>query len=47
MERKHRILQEMAITMMLKNKVNNRFWKEAFHTAIHIQNRCFPIPPKN
>lgn len=29
----------MARTMMIENKISDRFWKEAVHTTIHIQNR--------
>lgn len=46
-ERKNRTVQEMARTMLNENKIANRFWKEAVHTAIYIQNRCMLRPHEN
>jgi len=37
----------MARTMMTKNKISDRFWKEVVHTAVYIQNRCLLIPHEN
>jgi transposase InsO family protein len=38
-ERKNRIVQEMARTMLMDSKLTNIFWTQAVHIAIHIQNR--------
>ena len=43
-ERKNRAVQEMARTMLIESKIADRFWKEAVHTAVHIQNRCMMRP---
>ena len=39
-ERKNRIVVEMARTMMIENNISHKFWKEVVGTAVHIQNRC-------
>ena len=39
-ERKNRIIQEMARTMLTEEKVSERFWAFAVHTAVHVMNRC-------
>jgi hypothetical protein len=38
-ERKNRIVQEMARTMLMDSKLPEIFWTQAVHTTIHIQNR--------
>jgi hypothetical protein len=38
-ERKNRIVQEMAQTMLMDSKLTDIFWRQAVHTTIHIQNR--------
>jgi hypothetical protein len=38
-ERKNRIVQEMARTMLMDSKLTNIFWTQAVHTTFHIQNR--------
>lgn len=43
-ERKNRIMQEMARTMLKESKVANIFWKESCHTKVHILNRCLLRP---
>jgi transposase InsO family protein len=42
-ERKNRIVQEMARTMIMDSKLINIFWTQAVHTTIHIQNRVMLI----
>ena len=43
-ERKNRTFQEMVRTMLNESKVGDRFWKEAIHTSVYIQNRCMLRP---
>ena len=43
-ERKNRTVQEMARTMLNESKVGDRFWREAIHTSVYIQNRCMLRP---
>jgi hypothetical protein len=38
-ERKNRIVQEMARTMLMDSKLIDIFWTQAVHTVFHIQNR--------
>jgi hypothetical protein len=38
-ERKNRIVQEMARTMIMDSKLTDIFWTQAVHTIVHIQNR--------
>jgi transposase InsO family protein len=38
-ERKNRIVQEMAPTMLMDSKLTNIFWTQVVHTTFHIQNR--------
>jgi transposase InsO family protein len=38
-ERKIRIVQEMAQTMIMDSKLTDIFWTHAVHTTVHIQNR--------
>jgi hypothetical protein len=38
-ERKNRIVQEMARTMLMDSKLTDIFWTHAVHTTIHIQNK--------
>jgi hypothetical protein len=38
-ERKNRIVQEMARTMIMDSKLTDIFWTQAVHTTVHIQNR--------
>jgi hypothetical protein len=38
-ERKNRIVTEMARTMLKDSKLSNIFWVQAVHTVIHILNR--------
>jgi hypothetical protein len=38
-ERKNRIVQEMARTILMDSKLIDIFWIQAVHTALHIQNR--------
>jgi hypothetical protein len=38
-ERKNKIVHEMAQTMLMDSKLTYIFWTEAMHTTIHIQNR--------
>ncbi|KAK4835283.1 hypothetical protein QYF36_007816 [Acer negundo] len=40
-ERKNRVLQEMAIMMLLSNKVSRNLWAEAINMACYIGNRVF------
>jgi hypothetical protein len=41
-ERKNKIVQEMARTMLMDSKLTDVFWVQAVHTAVHIQNRGIP-----
>ena len=34
----------MARTMLNESKVGDRFWREAIHTSVYIQNRCMLRP---
>ena len=43
-ERKNRVLQEMACVMLLSNNVPRNLWVEAFNTACYIENRVFLRP---
>ncbi|KAK0570630.1 hypothetical protein LWI29_004098 [Acer saccharum] len=43
-ERKNRVLQEMAHVMLLSNKVPRNLWAEAINTACYIGNRVFLRP---
>ncbi|KAK4842371.1 hypothetical protein QYF36_020294 [Acer negundo] len=43
-ERKNRVLQEMARVMLLKDNVPRNLWAEAVNTACHIGNRVFQRP---
>ena len=43
-ERKNRTVQEMARTMLTESKMADKYWKEAIHTAVYIQNRCLIRP---
>ncbi|MDL1267427.1 transposase, partial [Yersinia pestis] len=43
-ERKNRTVQEMARTMLTESKLADKYWKEAIHTAVYIQNRCLIRP---
>jgi transposase InsO family protein len=38
-ERKNKIVQEMAPTMLMDFKLTDIFWTQAVHTKVHIQNR--------
>jgi transposase InsO family protein len=38
-ERKNRIVQEMARTMIMDSKLTKKIWTQAVHTTVHIQNR--------
>ena len=42
-ERKNRIVQEMAQTMLMDSKLTDIFWTHAMHKTIHIQNRVMLI----
>ncbi|KAB7523685.1 DDE-type integrase/transposase/recombinase, partial [Flagellimonas olearia] len=46
-ERKNRTVQEMARTMLTESKLADKYWKEAIHTAVYIQNRCLIRPHEN
>jgi transposase InsO family protein len=46
-ERKNRIVQEMAQTMLLDSKLTDIFWTQAVHTTVHIQNREIQILKNN
>ena len=39
MERKNRIVMEMARTLLNESSLNVMFWPQAVHTAVHILNR--------
>ncbi|KAK0575374.1 hypothetical protein LWI29_038069 [Acer saccharum] len=43
-ERKNRVLQEMARVMLLRNNVPRNLWAEAVNTACYIGNRVFLRP---
>ncbi|KAK0572540.1 hypothetical protein LWI29_033180 [Acer saccharum] len=43
-ERKNRVLQEMARVMLLSNKIPRNLWAEAVNTACYIGNRVFLRP---
>ncbi|RVW82159.1 Retrovirus-related Pol polyprotein from transposon TNT 1-94 [Vitis vinifera] len=43
-ERKNRILQEMAITMLNENNLPKYFWAEAVNTSCYVLNRIFDNP---
>ncbi|KAK0594167.1 hypothetical protein LWI29_011156 [Acer saccharum] len=43
-ERKNRVLQEMARVMLLSNNVPRNLWAEAINTACYIGNRVFLRP---
>jgi hypothetical protein len=38
-ERKNRMIEEMARTMLMDSKLKDIFWTQAVHIAVHIQNR--------
>ena len=38
-ERKNRIVQKRAQTMIMDSKLTDIFWTQAVHTIVHIQNR--------
>ena len=40
-ERKNRIIQEMARVMLLNKDIPKKFWGEAVNTSCHIGNRIF------
>ena len=40
-ERKNRVVQEMARAMIHGKKVAQRFWAEAINTAVHVVNRVY------
>ena len=40
-ERKNRVLQEMARVLLLNRKIPQKFWGEAMNTSCHISNRIF------
>ena len=40
-ERKNRVIQEMARVMLLNKNLPQKFWAEAMNTACHIGNRIF------
>jgi len=39
-ERKNRIVQEDAITMLNEAKLPDKFWRDEIYTTIHILNRA-------
>ncbi|XP_042950195.1 uncharacterized protein LOC122282303 [Carya illinoinensis] len=43
-ERKNRVIQEMARVMIHSKNVPTHFWGEAVNTACHIVNRVYPRP---
>ena len=43
-ERKNRVVVEMARTLLLESKVHTRFWTEATFTAVHLLNRVLLKP---
>ena len=40
-ERKNRVIQEMARVLLLNRKIPQKFWGEAVNTSCHIGNRIF------
>ena len=40
-ERKNRVIQEMARVMLLSKKVPPKFWAEALNTAVYVVNRVY------
>jgi transposase InsO family protein len=38
-QRKNKIVQEMARTMLMDSKLTDIFWVQAVHTIVHIQNK--------
>ena len=40
-ERKNRMIQEMARVMLLNKQTPQKFWEEAVNTSCHIGNRIF------
>ena len=40
-ERKNRVIQEMARVMLLNKQIPQKFWEEAVNTSCHIGNRIF------
>ena len=40
-ERKNRVIQEMARVLLLNRKIPQKFWGEAMNTLCHISNRIF------
>ena len=40
-ERKNRVIQEMARVMLLNKQIPQKFWGEAVNTSCHIGNRIF------
>ena len=40
-ERKNRVIQEMARVMLLNKQIPQRFWRETMNTSCHIGNRIF------
>jgi transposase InsO family protein len=46
-ERKNRVIQEMARVMIHAKQLAQHFWGEAVHTDCHIMNRVFLRPTTN
>jgi len=46
-ERKNRLVQEIARTMLTKSNIADKFWKEVVHTMVYIQNKCMLRPHEN
>jgi hypothetical protein len=42
-ERKNRIVQKMARTMLMDCKLTDIFWTQVVHTVVHIQNKVMLI----
>ena len=40
-ERKNRVIQEMARVMLLNKQIPQKFWGEAVNTSCHIDNRIY------
>ena len=40
-ERKNRVIQEMARVILLNKQIHQNFWGEALNTSCHIGNRIF------
>ena len=40
-ERKNRVIQEMARVMLLNKSISQKFWAEAVNTSCHIGNRIY------